>query len=74
MTPKRSMPLWLAIHRKNETDYTGGQYPFAEVLLDMHIRNKTKRLRHPRTTKRNFKGRHLLKLAVQKMKLRWSKG
>lgn len=67
------MPLWLAIFKKNEIDYRGGQYPFEDVLLDRHIYNKTKRFRYPKITRRKFKGRYLLNLAVQDMKLMWSK-
>ncbi len=74
MTPKRSMPLWLAIFRRNEIDWRGNEDRLIdETLLDKQIYAKTKRLRNPRTARRKFKGRYLLDLAVGKMRIKWRK-
>lgn len=67
------MPLWYALV-KDQINWRGDEDRLlGETLLDMHIYAKTKRLRHPRTTRRKFKGRYLLELAVGKMRIRWSK-
>ncbi len=74
MTPKRFMPLWHAIFRRNEIDWRGDDDRLIEeTLLDMHIRAKTKRLKHPRTARRKFRGRYLLDLTVKKMVIKWGK-
>lgn len=74
MTPKRSMPLWMAIYRRNETDWRGGDGDqLREVLLDNKIYSKTKRLRTPKVARRKYKGRYLLAMAARKMRLRWKR-